>query len=50
MDDFKVYPYFGFNYYESNGHWGIECFKSRSPEDIFFYSRDEIQTELDADK
>jgi hypothetical protein len=51
MDDFKVYPYLGFSYDElRRGYWGIECFKSRSPEDIFFYSRDEIQTELDADK
>ena len=49
-DYFKFYPYVGFAYNELRKNWEIECFKSRSPEDIFFYSRDEIQTELEADK
>jgi hypothetical protein len=49
-DHFNIYPYVCFAYNELRLEWEIECFKSRSPEDIFFYSRQEVENELDADK
>ena len=50
-DDFKKYPYIGFAFDSlRNGFWEICPVKSRSPADIFFYSRQEIEDELGVSK